>query len=127
MLLKSPSDQIVERIADVRYSPLIDGQVTKRNFCHLVAPSTLAASYSSPGIASRPASMISVQNGRLFQMCTSIAIERPSQRSLSQFGPSSAVSRKITELMIPHSGLSMKRNERIVGIDGTAHGRMNST
>jgi hypothetical protein len=30
-------------------------------------------------------------------------------------------------LMTPHSGFSMKRTERIVGIDGTAHGRMNST
>ena len=26
--------------------------------------------------------------------------------------------------MTPHSGLSMKRTDRIVGIDGTAHGRM---
>ena len=30
-------------------------------------------------------------------------------------------------LITPHSGLSMKRIERMVGIDGTAHGRMNST
>ena len=27
--------------------------------------------------------------------------------------------------MMPHSGFSMNRNDRIVGIDGTAHGRMN--
>ena len=27
--------------------------------------------------------------------------------------------------MIPHSGLSMNRIDRIVGMDGTAHGRMN--
>src|SRR6476659_10495357 len=71
--------------------------------------------------------MIIVQNGRLFQTWTSIAIERASQRSLSQFGPSSAVSRKMSWLTTPHSGFSMKRIDRIVGIDGTAHGRMNST
>src|SRR6476659_1524909 len=47
--------------------------------------------------------------------------------SLSQFGPSSAVSLKITWLITPHSGVSMKRIDRIVGIDGTAHGWMNST
>ena len=33
----------------------------------------------------------------------------------------------MSELMIPHSGLSMKRIDRMVGIDGTAHGRMNSS
>src|SRR4051812_5189926 len=45
----------------------------------------------------------------------------------SQFGPSSAVSRKITELISPHSGFSMKRIEKIVGIAGTAHGMMKIT
>ena len=30
-------------------------------------------------------------------------------------------------LIRPHSGLSMKRSDMMVGIDGTAHGRMNST
>ena len=30
-------------------------------------------------------------------------------------------------LITPHSGLSMKRTDRMVGIDGTAHGRMKST
>ena len=29
--------------------------------------------------------------------------------------------------MTPHSGLSMKRIDRMVGIDGTAQGRMKST
>ncbi len=47
--------------------------------------------------------------------------------SLSQFGPSSKVSRKISWLITPHSGLSMKRSDMMVGIDGTAQGRMNST
>src|SRR6478672_2156273 len=97
------------------------------NFCQRVAPSTEAASYISLGIASRPAIRISVQNGSDFQMCT--RIERPSARVglLSQFGPSAPVRRKIVELMIPHSGLSMKRSDRIVGIEGTAQGRMKSS
>ena len=47
--------------------------------------------------------------------------------SLSQFGPSAAVSLKITVLITPHSGLNMKRIEKMVGIDGTAHGRRKST
>ena len=47
--------------------------------------------------------------------------------SFSQFGPSIAVSLKITELITPHSGLNMKRIEKIVGIDGTAHGSRKST
>ena len=42
------------------------------NFCQRDAPSTLAASYCSPGIARRPAIRISVQNGSDFQMCISI-------------------------------------------------------
>jgi hypothetical protein len=29
--------------------------------------------------------------------------------------------------MTPHSGLSMKRTDRMVGMEGTAHGMMNST
>ena len=96
----------------------------KRNFCHVVAPSTDAASYISPGIASLPATRISVQNGSDFQIWTRIA--RPSAICglLSQFGPSAPVRRKIVVLMTPHSGLSMKRSDRMVGIDGTAHGRM---
>src|SRR5437763_15771229 len=56
-----------------------------------------------------------------------MAIESASHRSFNQLGPSSPVSLKITGLTTPHSGFSMKRIERIVGIDGTAHGRMKST
>src|SRR5215208_126967 len=99
----------------------------KRNFCQLDAPSTDAASYCSPGIASRPATRIRVQNGSDFQTC--ISIEKPSANvgSLSQLGPSAPLSRKISELMTPHSGLSMKRTDRIVGIDGTAYGSMETT
>src|SRR5689334_17273915 len=98
----------------------------KRNFCHELAPSTEAASYCSVGIASRPATRIRVQKGSDFQMC--ISIEKPSASvgSLSQLGPSSPVSRKMVLLITPHSGLSMKRTDRMVGMDGTAHGRMNS-
>ena len=78
-------------------------------------------------MASRPAIRISVQNGSDFQMCTEIAIASAIAGSFSQFGPSKPVKRKIRELMIPHSGLSMKRIDRIVGIDGTAQGRMNTS
>src|SRR3954468_7723368 len=67
---------------------------------------------------------ITVQNGSDFQMWTTIASESASGGSFNQLGPSSRVSRKIVELMMPHSGLSMKRNERMVGIDGRAQGRM---
>src|SRR6185503_13873053 len=70
---------------------------------------------------------ISVQNGSDFQMCVSIASDRPMVGSFSQLGPSSAVSRKITELITPHSGLNMKRIEKMVGIDGIAQGSRNST
>src|SRR5258706_2087070 len=123
-LLKSPSVQIIERIVEVRYSVCSAGQVMKRNFCQPEAPSTDAASYCSAGIASRPATRINVQNGNDFQMCTMIASESARIGSFNQFGPSACVRRKMTELMSPHSGFSMKRNDRMVGIDGTAHGRM---
>src|SRR5882762_5569145 len=112
---------------EVRYSVRIDGQVTYLNFCHAVAPSTLAASYCSRGIARRPAIRISVQKGSAFQMCTTIAMVSASDGLLSQFGPSCAVRRKMSELMIPHSGFSMKRIEKMVGIAGTAHGMMKIT
>src|SRR3954465_12803654 len=115
------------RRVDVRYSVRIEGHVTYLNFCQPVAPSTLAASYCSRGIASRPAMRISVQKGSAFQMCTTIAIVRPSVGSLRQFGPSSAVRRNQTELITPHSGFSMKRIEKMVGIAGTAHGMMKIT
>src|SRR6195952_3166853 len=99
----------------------------KRNFCHQLAPSTSAASNRSCEIASRPVIRIRVQNGSDFQICTRIAIDSASEGSLRQFGPSSPVNLKISWLMTPHSGLSMKRTDRMVGIDGTAQGRMNST
>src|SRR5215471_11218540 len=70
---------------------------------------------------------MSVQNGSDFQIWTRIASDNARVGSLSQFGPSSPVKRKITLLMIPHSGLNMKRIDRMVGIDGTAHGRMKSS
>src|SRR4051812_4071697 len=94
------------------------------NFCQLVAPSTEAASYCSAGIANRPATRIRVQNGSDFQMC--ISIEKASARvgSFSQFGPSMRKKWNRVLLITPHSGFSMNRTERIVGIDGTAHGRM---
>src|SRR5574343_131256 len=123
-LLKSPSVQIVDRMVDVRYRVFIEGQVMKRNFCQFEAPSTEAASYCSDGIAMRPASRIRVQKGSDFQMCISMAKPMASVGSLSQLGPSIPVRRKISELMTPHSGLSMKRTDRMVGIEGTAQGRM---
>src|SRR5712675_3343681 len=78
-------------------------------------------------MASRPASRIRVQNGSDFQMCTTMESDSASVGSFSQFGPSSPVSLKISVLTTPHSGLSMKRTDRMVGIDGTAQGRMNNT
>src|ERR1700687_2710561 len=70
---------------------------------------------------------MTVQNGKDFQIWTRIASDNASVGSLSQFGPSSPVRLKMKWLMIPHSGLNMKRMDRIVGIDGTAHGRMKSS
>src|SRR6476469_2604782 len=107
---------------EVRYSVRIDGQVTNLNFCHAVAPSTLAASYCSFGMARRPATRINVQKGSAFQMCTSIAIAMASGGLVSQFGPSTWNQRKMSEFTTPHSGFSMKRIEKMVGIAGTAHG-----
>src|SRR6476469_9833900 len=99
----------------------------KRNFCHQLAPSTSAASNRSCEIASLPVIRISVQNGSDFQIWTPIAMLSATVGSLSQFGPSSPVNLKMSWLTTPHSGLSMKRTDRMVGIDGTAQGKMNST
>src|ERR1700752_3981441 len=126
-LLKSPSVQIIESSVQGTYSVSIDGQVMERNFCHQLAPSTSAASNRSCEIAGRPVIRINVQNGSDFQMCTPIAIESATVGSFSQFGPSSPVNLKISWLTMPHSGLSMKRTDRMVGIDGTAQGRMKIT
>src|SRR5882672_8410360 len=78
-------------------------------------------------MARRPASRISVQNGNDFQIWTTIDSVSANVGSFSQFGPSSPVRLKIRVLITPHSGLSMKRTERMVGIDGTAQGSTNST
>src|ERR1700675_2342482 len=75
----------------------------------------------------RPEIRIRVQNGSDFQICVRIASDSASVGSLSQLGPSSPVRRKISALTMPHSGLSMKRIDRMVGIDGSAQGRMNRT
>src|ERR1700723_596101 len=126
-LVKAPSVQIIDSSVQVRYSACIDGQVMKRNFCHQFAPSTSAASNRSCEIASRPVIRISVQNGSDFQMCTPIAIDNATVGSFSQFGPSSPVNLKMSWFTMPHSGLSMKRTDRMVGIDGTAQGKMKIT
>src|ERR1700759_4874966 len=126
-LLKSPSVQIIESSVQVRYSVRSDGQVMKRNFCHQLAPSTSAASNKSCEIASRPVIRIRVQNGSDFQIWTPIAMVSATAGSFSQFGPSSPVNLKINWLMTPHSGLNMKRTDRMVGIDGTAQGKMKIT
>src|SRR5947207_10775528 len=117
----------MESSVDVRYKVRIDGQVTYLNFCQALAPSTLAASYCSRGIARRPAMRISVQKGSAFQMCTTIAITIASGGLVSQFGPSTWNRRKISAFTTPHSGFSMKRMEKMVGIAGTAHGMMKIT
>src|SRR4030081_2986253 len=78
-------------------------------------------------MAKRPASKIKVQNGSDFQMWTTMESDSASAGSFSQFGPSSPVRLKISVLITPHSGLSMKRIDRRVGIDGTAQGSTNST
>ena len=75
----------------------------------------------------RPATRIKVQNGSDFQMCINIEKHSANVGSFSQLGPSSRVSLKMVWLMTPHSGFNMNRTDRMVGIDGTAHGRMNST
>ncbi len=64
-----------------------DGQVMKRNFCQRAGAVDRGRLVLLVGIASRPATRISVQNGSDFQMCTSIAIDSASVGSLSQFGP----------------------------------------
>src|SRR5579864_8954735 len=126
-LLKSPSVQIIESSVQVRYKACIEGQVMKRNFCHQLAPSTSAASNRSCEIANLPVIRISVQKGSDFQMCTPIAMASATAGSFSQFGPSSPVSLKMIWFTMPHSGLSMKCTERMVGIEGTAQGRMKIT
>src|SRR6185369_10413033 len=102
-------------MVEVTYSVRMPGQVMKRNFCQVLAPSTDAASYCSAGIASRPAIRISVQNGSDFHTCITIEKLSASHGSLSQFGPSRPVSEKINVLITPHSGFSMKRTDRMVG------------
>src|SRR3979411_599232 len=99
----------------------------KRKRGHAPARPTDAAPYSSPGMASRPASRIRVQSGSDFQMCTTMESDSAKVGSFSQFGPSSPVRLKISVLTTPHSGLSMKRTDRMVGIDGTAQGSTNNT
>src|SRR5471030_660810 len=78
-------------------------------------------------MARRPARRMRVQNGSDFQIWTTIDSDSASVGSFSQFGPSSAVSEKMIWLITPHSGLSMKRIEMMVGIDGTAQGSTNNT
>ncbi len=46
---------------------------------------------------------------------------------MSQPGPSTPNHLKMSAFTIPHSGLSIHRKERIVGIDGAAQASRNST
>ena len=114
----------MDKMVEVKYKVRIDGQVMNLNFCQFVAPSTEAASYCSEGIDIRPATKIKVQNGKDFQMCISMEKDKANVGSFSQLGPSAPDNRKIKELITPHSGLSMKRTDKMVGIEGTAQGKM---
>ena len=97
------------------------------NFCQWLAPSTEAASYWSAGMAMRPANKISVQKGKDFQMCMSMENDNANVVSLSQLGPSKPVNWKIWVLITPHSGFNMKRTDKMVGIEGSAQGKMNNS
>ncbi len=66
--LKSPRAKTVSSRMQTKYRFAISGKVTWANRRKPVAPSTAAASYSSCGIAIRPASRMIVQNGRFFQI-----------------------------------------------------------
>ena len=114
----------MDKMVDVKYKVRIDGQVMNLNFCQFVAPSTDAASYCSEGIDIRPATKIKVQKGKDFQMCISMEKDKAKVGSFNQLGPSTPHNRKIKELITPHSGLSMKRTDKMVGIEGTAQGKM---
>ena len=104
----------------------IEGHVINLNFCQELAPSPEAASYCSAGMDMRPASKIKVQKGKDFQMCMTMEKDKARVVSLSQLGPSKPVSWKIWVLITPHSGFSMKRTDKMVGIEGRAQGKMNN-
>src|SRR3954453_19211171 len=124
MLLKSPRLQIVESRVEVMYRFWTLGKVMWMNFWKALAPSTSAASYRSLEIVNRPETMIRVQNGRYFQIWTTMMAPRARFGSSSQFGPSIWKYLNRMLLIMPHSALSIQRNDRIVGIDGIAQGRM---
>lgn len=75
----------------------------------------------------RPANKISVQKGKDFQMCMSMENDNANVVSLSQLGPSKPVNWKIWVLITPHSGFNMKRTDKMVGIEGSAQGKMNNS
>jgi len=58
-------------------------------------------------------------------MCINMENVNARVGSFNQFGPSRPVRRKMVALITPHSGLSMKRTDKMVGMEGTAQGRMN--
>src|SRR6266542_3791655 len=60
-------------------APSTIGRVMRRTLCHGVAPSTLAASYSSPGMICRPASTSSAMNGAVFQMSAMVIAQNEGQ------------------------------------------------
>src|SRR3546814_17922676 len=51
----------------------------------------------------------------------------PDQRFSSQTGPSTWKYLKIRLFTMPHSAFSIQRKDRMVGLDGTAKGRMKIT
>jgi len=115
---------MVESSVLVRYRLRSCGQVMWVNICSRVAPSIRAASYRSCGIAIRPARRIRVQNGRYFQMWTVITEPKARCGRTSHQGASMPNQYQRMLLSMPHSEFSIHRNDRMVGIEGTAQGRM---
>ena len=60
------------------------GNVTRVNRCHAVAPSTMAALFSSAGTCTRPASRSSEMNGVVFQISDNVMTNSDDQRSPNQ-------------------------------------------
>src|SRR5574344_1993583 len=101
-----------------------NGKVIVRNLVKELAPSMVAASYRSSGIACSTPVVIANTNGKPSQVCIMIRAVLVQNGSVSQaFGSMPSIGR-IVLLITPKESLNIPANTRIVTKQGTAQDKM---
>src|SRR5688572_28608881 len=102
------------------------GNVMVLSFFQVLAPSIVAASYKSFGMACNTPVVMANTNGKPSQVCIRISAVLVQNGSVSQALGSMPKAARMPLLMTPNESLNMPANTRMVTKPGTAHGKIST-